>query len=104
MTSFRNFHGLLGGFAIFISQNYQDMLVVWHRLAAQLLGQGPLGVNIQTGVQTASFWKVTTNLVGYVRPARGGDILVPAVGPGLTEFSQHLLVTSFKRFDWALAA
>ena len=104
MALFQSLDGLLEGFAFFISQDYQDYLVVWHRLIAEVVSQGPLRAYGQTGVQTTSFWKVATNLVGYFDPARGGDILVPAVGPCLIEFCQHLLVLSSKTLDWVLPA
>ena len=44
------------------------------------------------------------NLVEYVDPALGSDKLVPAVGSGLTEVGQNLLVPSYSTLDRALNA
>ena len=44
------------------------------------------------------------NLVEYIDLTREGDILVLAVGSGLTEFGQYLSVPSSSTLDWALTA
>ena len=103
VTSLQNLDGLLDSLFFFVSSNYRNYLVVWHRLKAELVSQGPLEAYDQPKVRT-SFWKVAMNLVGYVDPARGGDILVPAVGSGLTEFGQHISVPCSSILDWASTA
>ena len=52
VTSFQNLDGLLDSFNFFVSQNYQNYLVVWYRLTSELESQGPLKVYDQSGVQT----------------------------------------------------
>ena len=37
MTSLQNPDGLLDSFTFFVSQNYRNYLVSWHRLAAELV-------------------------------------------------------------------
>ena len=58
VTSFQNLeNGLLDSCSFFISQNYQNYPVVWHRLTAELVNQEPHGVYDQPGIERRHFGK-----------------------------------------------